>query len=178
LASFYAQHWAIASACLPRSSSLGLFDRLPSRSMPQSASGNPTIPSAPHRYACVRQQPSSISLDTWQRRSSHTAGSLALRSMGCAGLTTTAPLQLSELHKHTPLVTEHRSTRACLVPPPCFPCELSAVWARLAGGEVASGPCGMGYCLLPCLGRALRPAGAPAASPAEAVCGWPWAPRR
>jgi hypothetical protein len=34
----------------------------------------------------------------------------------------------------------------------------------------------MGSFLLPCLGRELRPAGAHAAYPAEAVCGWPQAP--
>src|SRR5262249_47034991 len=149
----------------------------PSRSLPQSASGNPNIPSSPHWCACVRQQLSSIPLDTWQRRSSHTAGSLALRSMGYAGATP-APLQRAELPTPTPLVTSPRGTKACLGTPQGFPGALSAVGARLSGGEVANGPCEMGSCLLPCLGRALRPPGVHAASPAAAVCGGPRAPRR
>src|SRR5262245_47934963 len=51
-----------------------------------------------------------------------------------------------------------------LMTPPCCLCALSAVGARLAGGEVASGPCGRADVLLSCLARARRPAGAPAAN--------------
>src|SRR5262245_3263684 len=98
--------------------------------------------------------------------------------MGDASVTTTAPRQLSALHTHTPLVTSPRGTSSFLVTPQCCPCELIAVYARLLGGEVASGPCRLGSCLLPCLGRERRRAGAPAAAPAEAVGGGPRALRR